>query len=182
MNTCSVMSGFFTINNFKSYDQTRGNTNDNYLAMVGSAAQILNCIRFFWSGLTDHFSYKVVYGSLCLMQVFLDFLMPLSARNPWSFGICVSLIMFCEGGHFTLLPNVLKKIYGDQGTALYGIAFSYTGVCALLILFLQHYWLDSESIKSYNSLIYFCGILSAIALVILLTLFKEAKYINDKFA
>ena len=148
--------------------------------MVGSAAQILNCIRFFWSGLTDHYSYKMVYGSLCFMQVLLDFAMPLCARNNWTFAICVSLIMFCEGGHFTLLPNVLKKIYGDQGTALYGIAFSYTGVCAILILVLQHFWLDSDSVASYNSLFYFCGALSMVSLVILFTLFNEEKYVGVK--
>lgn len=148
--------------------------------MVGSAAQILNCIRFFWSGLTDHFSYKVVYGSLCAMQVVLDFALPLSARNSWTYAICVSMIMFCEGGHFTLLPNVLKKIYGDQGTALYGIAFSYTGVCAILILLLQHYWLNSESVASYNGLFYTCGTLSLVSLAILFSLFKEEKFVASQ--
>ena len=81
--------------------------------------------------------------------------------------------MFCEGGHFTLLPNVLKKIYGEKGTALYGIAFSYTGVCALLILILQHFWLDSESVASYNSLFYTCGGLSLVSLSIVACVFTE---------
>lgn len=148
--------------------------------MVGSAAQVCNCIRFFWSGLTDHLSFKLVYGSLCLLQATLDFALPWSAQYPWAYGLCVSLVMFCEGGHFTLLPNVLKKIYGEKGTALYGIAFSYTGVCALLILILQHFWLDSESVASYNSLFYTCGGLSLVSLTIVVFMFTEEKFVSKR--
>lgn len=70
-----------------------------------------------------------------ITQVLLDCTMPFVASNEFLFATWVGLIMFCEGGHFTLLPNVLNKLYGDKGTALYGFAFSYTGICALIILF-----------------------------------------------
>ena len=48
----------------------------------------------------------------------------------------ISLALFCEGAHFTLVPNILKKIFGRQATSLYGIAFSYTGLASVLILVL----------------------------------------------
>lgn len=59
------------------------------------------------------------------------------AESEGLYAVWISLMLFCEGGHFTLVPNVLKKIYGDRGTALYGIAFSYTGICSILIVILQ---------------------------------------------
>ena len=65
--------------------------------------------------------------------------------NATLYAIWISLILLCEGGHFTLVPNVLKKIYGERGTALYGIAFSYTGICAILIVVLQTAVLTTES-------------------------------------
>ena len=176
MNIFSVLSGLFAINNFKGYGIQRGITNDDYFALLGSFASVAGCLRFAWSSLTDHYSYKTVYGILCLTQVALDFTVPLVAEKSWLYAIWISAIMFCEGGHFTLLPNVLKKIYGDQGTALYGIAFSYTGVCSILILILQQYVLDPESARSYNRFFYFNGVLSFASLVLLLTVFKPHKF------
>lgn len=133
-------------------------------------------MRFAWSALTDHFPFKTVYGVLCLIQVILDFTLPLVAENTWLYATWISLIMFCEGGHFSLLPNVLKKIFGDQGTALYGIAFSYTGISAIMVLILQHYCLNVESEKSYNHFFIGTGVLSLLAAIILVTVFQENKF------
>lgn len=137
MNMLSIITGFFAVNNFKKYGQLNGLDDENYLAWLGSAAAICNAIRFCWSGLTDHFSYKLIYGILLVIQIALDFTIPLVSSNAGLYAIWICLILFCEGGHFTLVPNVLKKIYGDKGTALYGVCFSYTGVCAILIIILQ---------------------------------------------
>ena len=70
--------------------------------------------------------------------------MPLVAESEGLYAVWISLMLFCEGGHFTLVPNVLKKIYGERGTALYGIAFSYTGICSILIVILQSYLLGDK--------------------------------------
>ena len=75
MNACSIMTGYFTVNNFKNYGLERGITNDSYLGAVGSVASILSAMRFIWSWATDYFSYKLVYGVLCLTQVILCFTM-----------------------------------------------------------------------------------------------------------
>lgn len=129
------MSGYFTVNNFKSYGQARGINDDQYFALLGAVAAFCSSIRFIWSTLTDYFSYKTVYGILVSIQVVLDCTIPFVASSKGLFAIWVSLILFTEGGHFTLLPNVVNKIYGDKGTSLYGFAYSYTGIAALLILF-----------------------------------------------
>ena len=75
---------------------------------------------------------------------------------------------------------MLKKIYGEKGTALYGIAFSYTGVSSLMILFLQAYWLNSESVASYNGLFYVCGVLSLASFAIVVSIFTEDKFISER--
>ena len=94
-------------------------------------------------------------------------------ESPALYAVWVSLIMFCEGGHFTMVPNVLKKIFGgDYGTALYGIAFSYTSLSAVLIIFLQGLLLNDNP-QSYIYFYYMNGACSAFALILLFTLFNE---------
>jgi len=105
----------------------------------------MNSVRFIWSLATDHFSYKAVYSVLLIMQIVLCFTMTFVDESPALFGVWVSLILFCEGGHFTMVPNVLKKIFGgENGTALYGIAFSFSGICSILIVILQTEILTSD--------------------------------------
>ena len=177
MNTLSVISGFFAVNNFKKYGQLNGLTNENYLAWLGSVAAVCNSIRFIWSMATDYFSYKVVYGIMLVMQIVLDFTVPLVAENAALYAIWISLMLLCEGGHFTLVPNVLKKIYGERGTALYGIAFSYTGICSIMIVVLQSYVLGTKS-QSYDYFFYFNGAASCVSIILLFTVFSEKKFVH----
>lgn len=175
MNTCSIFTGLFAVNNFKTYGQKNGLTNESYLGLLGSLTAVFNSIRFIWSYATDYYSYKLIYGILLTMQIILDFTVPLVAENDILFGIWVCAMLFCEGGHFTLLPNVLRKIYGENSTGLYGLIFSYTGICSILMIVLQGEFLGDTS-KSYNAFFYFIGGLSCVSLLLLLTLFKEEKF------
>ena len=137
MNFLSIISGFFAVNNFKKYGQLNGLTNEDYLAWLGSIAAICNASRFIWSFMTDYFPYKLIYGILVSMQIALNFTIMQVAESELFYAIWISLLLLCEGGHFTLAPNVLKKIYGsDQGTALYGILFSFSGCMSILIVIL----------------------------------------------
>mmetsp|Transcript_27698 Transcript_27698/g.36996 ORF Transcript_27698/g.36996 Transcript_27698/m.36996 type:complete len:92 (+) Transcript_27698:606-881(+) len=89
----------------------------------------------------------------------------------------ISGMLFCEGAHFVLVPNILKKLFGKYGIVCYGFAITYTSVGNLFILLLQ--WaLLSDTDESYDTFFYVNGALSVIALVILLTFFKEDKFIN----
>ena len=85
-------------------------------------------------------------------------------------------MLLCEGGHFTLVPNVLKKIYGQQATELYGYLFSYTGLCSVSMIFLQDAFLDTEVASSYDIFFYINGSLSAVSLSILVLFFYETKF------
>lgn len=136
MNFMSISTGFFAVNNFKTYGIKNGLTNEDYLAWLGSIASVFSSVRFVWSYATDYYSYKVVYAVLLIMQIVLDFTTPLVAENSVLYFVWITVILFCEGAHFVLVPNVLKKIYGEKSTLLYGIMFSYTGICSILIVVL----------------------------------------------
>jgi hypothetical protein len=71
-----------------------------------------------------------------------------------------------------MVPNILKIIYGKHATALYGVAFSYTGICSTLLLFL----LMTDLGREYIWLWFLGGCLSVISLISLFTLFKQEKF------
>ena len=112
MNAMSVITGYFAVNNFKTYGQANGLDNDSYLAVVGSIAAVCNSSRFIWSWATDYLPYRFVYSILLLLQIFANFTVKFVAMNKVLYTVWISLMLLCEGGHFTLVPNVLKKIYG----------------------------------------------------------------------
>jgi hypothetical protein len=175
MNMLSIITGFFAVNNFKKYGQKNGLTNENYLAILGSVAAFCNAIRFVWSTATDYYSYKLIYGILLVLQIVIDFTVPLVAHSKGLYAIWVSLMLLTEGGHFVLVPNILKKIYGDKGTQLYGFAFSLNGIASIMIIFMQKYILTT-SVESYNKFFFINGSFSAVSLILLLFFFKEDKF------
>lgn len=92
--------------------------------------------------------------------------------SRYLFALWVWLSVWCEGGHFTLVPNVLKIIYGKQATQLYGLLFSYLGVCSIVMLLLLKSPLDEMYIWFW----FLGGCMSIVALLILVTVFKQDKF------
>ena len=169
MNTMSIMTGFFAVNNFKTYGQANGLTNDDYLAVLGSIAAVCNSIRFLWSWATDYIPYKVVYAFLLCGQITLSFTIKLVAKSQVFYTIWIGLMLFCEGGHFTIIPNALKCLYGDRATEVYGIVFTYTGLSCLLIIFIVQAPFGQNYVQIFN----LTAILSTISLFVLLGFFNE---------
>jgi len=86
------------------------------------------------------------------------------------------MIMFCEGGHFTLMPNILKQIFGASATQLYGFAFSFTGFTSFAILGLQLGFLTASTYKYF----FFAGSLtSCVSLIMLIFWFTDKKYVAE---
>jgi hypothetical protein len=84
--------------------------------------------------------------------------------------------MFCEGGHFTIVPNVFNQIFGAKATQLYGFGFSYTGVMSLILLFLQKAFLNDSTYYVF----FLIGVgFSCISLVLLNTWFSDKKYVHS---
>ena len=87
----------------------------------------------------------------------------------------ISLALFCEGGHFTLVPNILKKVFGRQATSLYGVAFSYTGLTSVLILVLLEYFPTK-----YLTFFSMSAVFSLISLILLYKRFDENPWQPDQ--
>jgi len=101
--------------------------------------------------------------------------MKLVCKNEGLYAIWICGMLLCEGGHFTIVPNVLKKIYGEKATSLYGILFSYTGVCAVGLIILQDEFLTKDA-GSYDTFFYINGTMSCISILILIFFFREKQF------
>ena len=163
------MFGYLTVDVYKTFAISRPNLNhETYLTEVGSFSCLAGAFRFVWSWLLDHYSYKRVYGTLLCIQIFLAFTFTFAAKSMIAYAIWVCVAVFCESGHFTLVMNVLKIIYGKHATQLYGVAFSFIGFASFLMFFLLMTNFGHEYIKFW----YLTGSMSIMSLIILLLFFN----------
>ena len=93
----------------------------------------------------------------------------MQAKSTYAVWIC--MMLFTEGGHFTIMPNALKKIYGETATGIYGFIFTFTGLSNLLILFV----VKSSFGQDYTNVYYLTAALSLVALTVLIFGFTEEK-------
>lgn len=61
--------------------------------------------------------------------------MTYAIQSQATYTIWICAMLFTEGGHFTIMPNALRTVFGDAATGIYGIIFSFTGLANILILF-----------------------------------------------
>jgi hypothetical protein len=66
MNFLTIFFGTFIIGSFKAYGETKL-SDESFLSLIGAVSSIVGCLRFFWSFLIDHYSYKLVYGILIIV-------------------------------------------------------------------------------------------------------------------
>ena len=104
----SIMYGYYTLDVYKTYGLTQpALDSDIYLTEVGSVGGLFGALRFIWSWALDHYSYRKVYGSLLVLQIILALTIKWTSLSRSSYAIAVCLCIWCEGGHFTLAPNIL---------------------------------------------------------------------------
>ena len=137
-----------------------------------SLGSIFNTARFMWSWWLDHSTLKIVFGTLIAAQILLNFTIFLVDKNWYTYALWVWLFMFCEGGHFTLLPNIMFRIFGSRAVAIYGWFGSFCAVASLTQVLLDD-WFLKDTLKSYDRFFVFNGVLSCGALVLLWTKFSE---------
>ena len=171
-----LVLGYYVINSYKNLGETIPVLDDDkYLTTVNSISAIFNSLRFIWSGALDKLCFKKVYGCLIFFQLLIAFSVTFTEQSRVSFAAMICLTLFCIGGHFALFPNVLKRIYGKQGTVLYGVLFTGTGLASLMIVGL----LFSPIGDMYTVLFYFFGVLQVVALLILIFFYKEGRFEPD---
>jgi hypothetical protein len=116
MNFCSVFYGYLIISQFKTFGN-RYIEDDLFLTMVGSIGCIFGSFRFLWSILLDYgWTYPQIYGFLVLLQLLCSNLVVVAAEKQAKnlFLAIVTISIFCEGGHFVLLPSHCATVFGSN--------------------------------------------------------------------
>jgi len=170
----SVFQGYYALNVYKAFGFTNQELKDDaYLTKVGSVAAIMGALRFVWSAAMDcdSASFKKVYSVLLVTQILLGATIEFALQTRWTFAVWICLMLFTEGGHFTIMPNAMRAIYGESATTIYGIIFSFTGMANILILFI----VKSDLGKDYSKVFYLSAGLSLIALILLICAFTEER-------
>ena len=108
------------------------------------------------------------------MALALTMFIGVQTRVTYTVWICGAL--FCEGGHFTLVPNVLKKIFADQATSLYGFVLTYTGLTSLVMIGL----LETSLSQNYLAFYLITAGASFVSLCILCFAFSEERFKYDR--
>jgi len=89
-------------------------------------------MRWVWSYFCDKSTYKKTYGVLLILQIILSAVISFANTSKAAYFIVVCLSIFCEGGHFTLCPAVIKNIYGKKASDAYGVLLIYPGMASII--------------------------------------------------
>lgn len=66
MNVLTIFFGTFIVGSYHQYGETVL-SNEKFFSTVGAAASFCGCMRFIWSFLADHYSFKQVYGAMIII-------------------------------------------------------------------------------------------------------------------
>lgn len=170
MNFCTVFYGYLLINSYKIFGSLYIN-DDLFLTFVGSIACICGSLRFFWSILLDlNFTYQQVYGALCTLQLVCASLIFYAASHghKYLFLALMAISMFCEGGHFVLLPSHCAQLFGSskRGVQAFSLLFSCFGFSSLSGSLLSGY-LQERECNPYRKIFGLSALLTLLAMVIL---------------
>ena len=171
MNFCSVFYGYLLISQYKTYG-TNYIPDDLYLTLVGSVGCICGSLRFLWSILLDYgYTYQQVYGLLVTTQFLCSNFIVYAAnsQNKPLFLIIVSISIFCEGGHFVLLPSHCATVFGSnkRGVQAFSFMFSCFGFSSIFGGLLTNYILKNE--YGYQTVFNLAAAMNLVALIILLS-------------
>ena len=101
---------------------------DEFLTVVGAVSSVFGGIRFLWSYLVDRYSFKFSYTIILCMNVFFGSTLVLVRDSKALYLIWVSMIVWAEGGHFSLVPTICAKLFGKHAPIVYGVAFSFGAI------------------------------------------------------
>lgn len=161
--------GLFVINTFKKYGM-QSIKDDRFLTTVGAVSSVFGGIRFLWSYLVDRYDFKFSYTIILCMNVAFGGTLTLVKEVPALFLIWVSMIVWAEGAHFSLVPTICAKLFGKHAPIVYGVAFSFGGASQIISSVAVRFLLKSIG---YESFYYAATAMSVLSLILLRTLFEE---------
>jgi nitrate/nitrite transporter NarK len=102
---------------YKTFDQD--NLSDKVLTIAGAMGSVCNgCSRILWAAFQDKYGFKKVYVVLLILQLALSLTIFQVKENEYLYVIWISLSFLCEGGHFSMFPPVVCKIFGIENGGL----------------------------------------------------------------
>jgi hypothetical protein len=111
---------------------------------------------------------------MIILEIFLSFTMPLAVQNEGTYLLWVSLTYWIEGGHFTLIPAIYKKIFGDDGARVFGIGFSFLGIASIFQIGLISTLAPYLGIGGFY---YLFGVFCIVSLILLLCVFEQKEVV-----
>eukprot|EP00347_Sterkiella_histriomuscorum_P003101 403365582 len=170
--TLKIIIGMFFMSTFRSFSAPILK-DDAFLTLCGSLGGFSSGLRFVWSPLVDYFGYKKTYFSVLVLQIAIATSFIYIVEIKALCLIYISLIFWCEGGHYTLVPIIIAKLFGEQATMVYAYAFSFGGFSQLISTALTLGLMDILQIEGF----YFLGaIFSGLSLIILIFVFQEKQF------
>ena len=172
----SVFYGYFIANNYKDFGDDHIN-DDHFLSIIGAASSACAGFRFTWAFLMQKYSFKFVYSIMLVLQIIVAMTLNWSVKNKYSYLISIWLTIWIEGGHFTILPTVLGKIYGSIGSTVFTVVFFTFGVSWLSGVLVSKVLL--HQVIEYFGLFIICSVMTLISLIILLVFFKDEQMFKN---
>ena len=110
-----------------------GNKNSvpqNYLFIIGILFGLINgSSRMLWGYLMDKFGFKPLMSVIAFIEIIIAASFYFIVKINILYLICVLLIAFCIGGHFSILAPLFNKVYGVSiGPQIYGICGLFIGL------------------------------------------------------
>jgi MFS family permease len=146
---------------------------ENYISLIGAIAGIFGGIRFQWGPLVKALGFKAVYSGILLLEMIIGYTFPqFGALYKSTFAVYLGLIFFAEGAHFTLMPIMISRMFGEHATMVYGFGFSFSGFSSLISSLLIAFVFNDD----FETCYYLGASLCVVSLVILGCLFREEKF------
>ena len=86
--------------------------------------------------------------------------------------IWVSMIIWAEGAHFSLVPTICAKLFGPHASLVYGVAFSFGALPQIISSVMVRLYLKTIG---YETFYFTATAFSCISLFMLLFIFEEKK-------
>ena len=174
---CSSAGGLYVAPSYKNFGEMSID-DDAYMAVVGSVASVFNgSFRYIWAHLMDWRSFRLSYTCLLGLQtVMLASFYWVGSSKPL-FIIWVSVLLCCEGGHFSLFAAVFGKIWGRElGAKLFGLFFFVFGTASIITFGIQ---LFVVSEVGYMPMFLVVSLLSFVSFAIMIVFQPERKVLTN---
>lgn len=166
----SVFYGYFIANSYKTFGEEYIK-DDSFLSIIASVSSFCACLRFTFGFMMEKLSFKTTFSILLVIQIFVSGTIYWAVRHRWWYLFWMCFSYWLEGGHFTLMPTVCGKLFGQHGPFVFSIGFICFGISSLSTVFVVKVLLGN--IINYIGVFIICLCFQVVSFVLLWTMFDE---------